>query len=51
VETVNASHGRQTAMLTDVTSEEVIPGSEVYRLLMEKGAIGLKSQASGMRRD
>ncbi|KAK1628625.1 hypothetical protein QYE76_002940 [Lolium multiflorum] len=44
VETGNASHGRQTAMLTADTSEEVIPGSEVYKLLMEKGAIGTDGQ-------
>ncbi|KAK1667203.1 hypothetical protein QYE76_055362 [Lolium multiflorum] len=45
VEIGNASHGRQVTLLTADTSEEgVLPGSEVYKLLMEKGAIGTDGQ-------
>jgi hypothetical protein len=39
-----ANHGRQTAVLATDTSDEVIPGCEIYKLLMEKGAIGTDGQ-------
>ncbi|KAK1691737.1 hypothetical protein QYE76_008434 [Lolium multiflorum] len=39
-ETGTGSHGRQvTTLVADSTGEEVLPGSEVYKLLLEKGAI------------
>jgi hypothetical protein len=41
----SGTHGRQvTASVGDTTAEEVIPGSEVYKLLLEKGAIGTDGQ-------
>jgi hypothetical protein len=45
VEPGSGTHRRQvTANVGDTAVEEVIPGSEVYKLLLEKGAIGTDGQ-------